>query len=314
MKNSGRRRGAVTAVMAVTALAFTTACDSGSAGDSGAPTLSIAFSVSTLNNPFFVQLRDGAEQAAKEMGVKLVVQDAQNDATKQINDVQAFVTQKVQAILVNAVETDQSEPIAKAAAGARIPLVAVDRSIDGTVVSEITSDNVQGGQLAAEALAKAVGPGDVVTLQGISGTSASRDRDEGFTQGMALRSSIRVVSKKGAEFDRAKGMDVMSALAQSQPKLKGVFAENDEMALGAVKALGSRAGKDVMVVGFDGTPDALVAVQNGTLAATIAQQPRELGRLAVEQAVKTIRKEKVRQLIEVPVKVVTKDNVADFRN
>ncbi|GAA3997614.1 hypothetical protein GCM10022247_17100 [Allokutzneria multivorans] len=314
MKNSGRRRGAVTAVLAATALALTTACDPGTTGDSGAQTLSIAFSVSTLNNPFFVQLRDGAEKAAKELGVKLVVQDAQNDATKQINDVQSFVTQKVHAILVNAVETDQSEPIAKAAANARIPLVAVDRSIDGTVVSEVTSDNVQGGQLAAEALAKAVGPGDVVTLQGISGTSASRDRDEGFTQGMALRSSVRVVSKKGAEFDRAKGMDVMSALVQSQPKLKGVFAENDEMALGAVKALGARAGRDVMIVGFDGTPDALVAVQNGTLAATIAQQPRELGRLAVEQAVKTIRKEKVRQLIEVPVKVVTKDNVADFRN
>ncbi|MFB9906630.1 substrate-binding domain-containing protein [Allokutzneria oryzae] len=314
MKHFGRHRSVVAAVLAATALTLTTACDSGSTANNGGPAISVAFSVSTLNNPFFVQLKDGAEQAAKEMGVNLTIQDAQNDATKQINDVQSFVTKRVQVILINAVETDQSAPMAKAAADAKIPVVAVDRSINGTVVSEVTSDNVQGGQLAAEALAKAVGPGDVVTLQGISGTSASRDRDEGFTQGMALRSSVRVVTKKGAEFDRAKGMDVMASLMQSQPKLKGVFAENDEMALGAAKALGSRAGKEVMIVGFDGTPDALAAVQSGTLAATIAQQPRELGRLAVEQAVKTVRKEKVRQLIEVPVKVVTKDNVADFRN
>lgn len=121
-----------------------------------------------------------------------------------------------------------------------------------------------------------------------------------------------MVAKQPADFDRTKGLDVMTNLIQSHPGVTGVFAENDEMALGAVKALGSKAGKSVSVVGFDGTPDGLKAVEAGTLYASVAQQPAELGKIAVQNAVKTAKDEKVASTVKVPVKVVTRENVADF--
>jgi ABC-type sugar transport system substrate-binding protein len=188
----------------------------------------------------------------------------------------------------------------------------VDRSIDGgKVASEIVSDNVQGGKLAAIELDR-VTSGAVVHLQGIPGTSASRDRGQGFRNGLGS-GTIQVVASQSADFDRTKGLDVMTNLLQSHPTLTGVFAENDEMALGAIRALGGRAGTDVHVVGFDGTPDALSAVETGAMAATIAQQPKVLGRIAVGQALKTAKGEPVQQVIDVEVKVVTKQNVTEFR-
>ena len=104
----------------------------------------------------------------------------------------------------------------------------------------------------------------------------------------------------------------MTNLLQSHPGINGVFAENDEMALGAAKALGGKAGKSVKVVGFDGTPDGLKAVEAGTLYASVAQQPEELGRIAVRNAVKAADGKKVDSMVKVPVKVVTGKNVADF--
>jgi ABC-type sugar transport system substrate-binding protein len=307
--NSTRR--VAVAALSATALALTAACGSGGGGGGGGD-LTIGLAVSTLNNPYFVELKQGAEEAAAEMGVKLTVVDAQNDATNQVNQVQTFTTQGVKAIIINPVDSKQAAPAAKAAENASIPLIAVDRSVDeGKVASEVASDNVQGGSLAAIELGRATS-GEVVHLQGIPGASASRDRGRGFEQGLNS-GGIKVVAGQPADFDRAKGLDVMTNLLQANPGIKGVFADNDEMALGAIKALGARAGKDVMVVGFDGTPDGLQAVADGTLAATVAQQPKVLGRKAVEQAVKAARGETVQQVVDVEVKVVTKQNLAEFK-
>jgi ABC-type sugar transport system substrate-binding protein len=304
------RRAAI-AALSVTTLALSAACGSG-AGTAGGGDLTIGLAVSTLNNPYFVELKQGAEEAAAELGVKLTVVDAQNDATNQVNQVQTFTTQGVKAIIINPVDSKQAAPAAKAAENASIPLISVDRSVDdGKVASEVASDNVQGGSLAAIELGRATS-GEVVHLQGIPGASASRDRGRGFEQGLNS-GGIKVVASQPADFDRAKGLDVMTNLLQSSPGLKGVFADNDEMALGAIKALGDRAGKDVQVVGFDGTPDGLKAVEAGTMAATVAQQPKVLGRKAVEQAVKAARGEAVQQVVDVEVKVVTKQNLAEFK-
>ncbi|WP_086818693.1 substrate-binding domain-containing protein [Allokutzneria sp. NRRL B-24872] len=305
------RRSAFAAV-AVATLALTAACGGGAGGSSSGGEITVALSVSTLNNPFFVQLRDGAQEAAKALGVKLVVQDAQNDPATQVNQVQTFTTQGVKAIIVNAVESDQATPAAKAAENAKIPVVAVDRAVNNAkIASQIASDNVAGGKLAAEALAKAIGgAGDVVVLQGTPGTSAARDRGQGFADGIKASAGIKVAAQQAADFDRSKGLEVTTSLLPTQAALKGLFAQNDEMALGAIKALG---GRDVKVVGFDATEDGLAAIEAGTMAATIAQQPRELGKLAVEQAVKAAKGEQVTAKVDVPVKVVTKENLAEFK-
>ncbi|KOV88876.1 substrate-binding domain-containing protein [Nocardia sp. NRRL S-836] len=272
--------------------------------------ITIGLAVSTLNNPFFVELQQGAQAMADKLGAKLTVVDAQNDATNQVNQVQTLVTQGVKAIILNPVDSKQSAPAAKAAETANIPLISVDRAVDGKVAAEVASNNVQGGSLAAIELGRAAS-GEVAHLKGISGASASRDRGQGFEQGLNS-GNIKVVATAVADFDRAKGLNETTNLLQGNPNIKGIFAENDEMALGAIKALGARAGKDVMVVGFDGTPDGLKAIQDGTLFATVAQQPKALGEKAVEQAVHAAKGEAVQQVVDVEVKVITKQNVAEF--
>lgn len=282
-------------------------------GSSGGKT-KVGMSLSTLNNPFFVQMKDGAQAEAKKAGIDLTVTDAQNDASQQANQLQNFTSSGVSSIIVNPVDSDAVGPGVRSANKADIPVIAADRGVNkADAATLVASDNVAGGKLAADALAdKLGGKGSIVILQGTAGTSASRERGAGFTEGLKAYPDIKVVAEQPADFDRTKGLDVMTNLVQSHPGITGVFAENDEMALGAVKALGSKAGKSVSVVGFDGTPDGLKAVEAGTLYASVAQQPSELGRIAVQNAVKAAKGEKVEKTVKVPVKVVTRENVADF--
>src|SRR4051812_28517322 len=308
---------AVAAAGAVLALGLTACNSSSSAGSGGGGgDIKIGLSVSTLNNPYFVQLRQGAEAEAKKEGVTITTTDAQNDASQQVNQVQNFASQNMKAIIINPVDSSAAAPAVKAADRTKIPVVAADRGVTGaTVAQTVASDNVAGGKLAAQELGKALGgKGKVAVLQGTAGTSAARDRQQGFTEGIKAFPGIQVVAQQPADFDRTKGLDVMTNLIQAHSDITGVFAANDEMALGAIKALGGKAGKQVKVVGFDGTPDGIKAIQAGTLTADVAQQPVLLGQLAVQSAVKAAKGGKIDATVAVPVKVATKDNVAQFTN
>ncbi|MFJ2671822.1 substrate-binding domain-containing protein [Streptomyces sp. NPDC087525] len=282
-------------------------------GSSGGGT-KVGLSLSTLNNPFFVQLKAGAEAEAKAEGVELTVTDAQNDASQQANQIQNFTSGAMSSVIVNPVDSDAAGPSVRAADKAGIPVIAADRGVNKADIDTlVASDNVAGGRQAARTLAQKLGgEGRIVILQGTAGTSASRERGQGFAEGIKAYPGIKVVARQPADFDRTKGLDVMTNMLQAHSGVNGVFAENDEMALGAVKALGSKAGTSVPVVGFDGTPDGLKAVKAGTLYASVAQQPAELGRLAVLNAVKAARGDEVPSMVKVPVKVVTAKNVADF--
>ncbi|MFE0803523.1 substrate-binding domain-containing protein [Streptomyces sp. NPDC058812] len=301
----------IAAVVAVAVVGATSLLHNDS---SAGKTRKVGLSLSTLNNPFFVQIRDGAEEQAKKLGVDLTVTDAQNDASQQANQLQNFTSEGLSSIIVNPVDSDAASPSVRSANKDDIPVIAVDRGVnDAKTAALVASDNVEGGELGARALAEKLGgKGTIVILQGQAGTSASRERGAGFAAGLKEYPGIKVVAKQPADFDRTKGLDVMTNLLQAHPDIDGVFAENDEMALGAIKALGSKAGKSVQVVGFDGTPDGLKAVREGTLFASVAQQPKELGRIAVENALRAADGKKVEKMVKVPVKVVTKENVAGF--
>ncbi|MFF3376926.1 substrate-binding domain-containing protein [Streptomyces sp. NPDC002680] len=312
---AGRRRQAMTYLLAaVVAAAIVGATSLLHSGSSSASTQKVGLSLSTLNNPFFVQIRAGAQAEAKKLGVDLTVTDAQNDASQQANQLENFTSSGLGAIIVNPVDSDATGPAARSVNKSGIPLVAVDRSVNGAETDTlVASDNTAGGRLAAKALAEKLGgTGTIVVLQGQAGTSASRERGAGFTEGLKAYPGIKVVAKQPADWDRTKGLDVMTNLLQANPDINGVFAENDEMALGAIKALGSKAGKSVSVIGFDGTPDGLKAVADGSLYASVAQQPKELGRIAVENALRVAEDKSVEKTVMVPVKVVTKENVAEF--
>ncbi|WP_428954560.1 ABC transporter permease/substrate-binding protein [Streptomyces sp. cg35] len=281
----------------------------------GKKDLKLGMAVSTLNNPFFTEMRAGAQAEARKQGVKLTVTDAQNDASQQANQLQNFTSEGMGAVIVNPVDSDAVGPSVRGANDAGIPVVAADRGVNkAKTATLVASDNVAGGKQAAKTLAdKLGGKGTIVILQGQAGTSASRERGAGFAAGIKEFPGIKVVAKQPADFDRTKGLDVMTNLLQSHADIDGVFAENDEMALGAIKALGSKAGTSVQVVGFDGTPDGFKAVEAGTLYASVAQQPRELGKTAVQNAIRAAQDTKIAGAVKVPVKVVTSKNVADFK-
>ena len=299
-----------TAIVAAAAMTLSlSACNRDSA-DEGSVTLAL----STQTNPFFVQLRDGAQEKADELGIALNVQDASDDAATQIDQLNNAITSGTDAVIVNPTDSDAVVPAVEALNNASIPVIAVDRSSNGgDVASFISSDNVAGGKQAADELAKAIGEeGEILILQGIAGSSASRDRGKGFKEGIANYPNIKVVGEQTANFDRTEGLNVATNLLQAYPNVKAIFAENDEMALGAIEALGARAGKDVKVIGFDGTTDGLKAVTDGRMHATIAQQPGQLGARAVEEAAKLLRDEDATAIVPVDVVTVTKENVGDF--
>ncbi len=272
----------------------------------------LGLSLSTLNNPFFVTLKEGAEKAAAQYGVRLIVVDAQDDPAKEAANIEDLIQKKVSALLINPTDTKAVVPSIQKANQAGIPVFTVDRAAEGgEIVSHIASDNVAGGRMAAEFLCKALnGKGKVVELEGIPGTSAARDRGKGFNDYLKEQCpGLEVIARQPADFNRAKGLQVFENILQAQPQIDGVFAHNDEMVLGAIQAAEAAGRTGIIFVGFDAIDDAVKAVKDGKLAATVAQQPAEMGRLAVEMAVKYLRGEKVEKFIPVPLSLVTKETV-----
>ncbi|HHT7762458.1 ribose ABC transporter substrate-binding protein RbsB [Pasteurella multocida] len=266
----------------------------------------IALAVSTLDNPFFVTLKDGAQKKADELGYKLVVLDSQNDPAKELANVEDLTVRGVKVLLINPTDSEAVVNAVKMANRNKIPVITLDRgAVAGDVVSHIASDNVAGGKMAGDFIAEKLGVGaKVIQLEGIAGTSAARERGEGFKQAIDAH-KFDVLASQPADFDRTKGLNVMENLLASKGDVKAVFAQNDEMALGALRAINA-ANKKVLVVGFDGTDDGVKAVQTGKMAATIAQQPDLIGALGVVTADKVLKGEKVEAKIPVDLKVIHK--------
>jgi len=278
-------------------------------GSALAATPTIGLSISTLNNPFFVDLKTGAETAAKGKA-NLIVLDAQNKPDKQVSDLEDLITRKVSVIVVNATDSDAIVPAIKKANAAHIPVITVDRRVNGGQLAyHIASDNVAGGKLAAQYISKLLGgKGNVVELQGIPGESGTRDRGAGFNTVMKATPGVKIVAAQAADFDRAKGLTVMENILQAQPKIDAVFAHNDEMILGAMQAV-KASGRKIILVGFDAIDDAVKAVKAGDINATVAQQPKLIGQMGIEKALGLIKTGKVpatTQNVVIPTKLVLK--------
>ncbi len=280
----------------------------GLSAGAAAQDIKIGLAVSTLNNPFFVDLKDGAEAMAEEMGVEILTVDAQNDAAAQLSSVEDLLIKQIDVLIVNPVDGNAVVSAITAANDAGVPVITVDRAAEGgDVVSHIASDNVEGGKMAGEFIAKQLNKeGNVVELQGIPGTSAARDRGKGFNIVMDKYPNLKVIARQPAGFDRAEGMTVMENILQGNPDIDAVFAHNDNMALGAMEAI-SAAGRsdEIMIVGFDAIDDAVEAVKEGKMAATVAQRPTLMGEMAVETAVKVANGNKVEEYIPVPLELIT---------
>lgn len=216
----------------------------------------------------------------------------------------------VELILINPTDSDavgsavSAASAASAANRAKVPVITLDRGANsGAVACHIASDNVAGGKMAGEfILEKLGGKGKVVELEGIPGTTAARDRGQGFNE--AIKDKLEVVARQAADFDRTKGLSVMENIIQAQPEFAAVFAHNDEMALGAMKAL-EAAGRKVLLVGFDATDDAVKAVKEGQMTATVAPKPAEIGAKGVQAAADLLAGKELPEYMPVELMLVT---------
>ena len=249
----------------------------------------IGLIVSTLNNPFFVDLKSGIEKRAKELGYDVVVLDSQNDPAKEVSNMEDLTVKDVDIVLLNPVDSDSAIASVMIANNSNLPVMTVDRVANGgKVVSHIASDNVAGGDMAAKFLIEKLnGKGNIVELEGSAGSSATRDRGQGFDDGIR-KSGFNLVAKQSADFDRTKGLTVMENIIQSK---------------GDIEAANM---KDVLIVGFDATDDAVDAVKQGKMAATVAQQPLLIGETAVNAVHKVLSGEKIADYIPVELKLITK--------
>ena len=270
----------------------------------------IGMVLSTLNNPFFVNMKEGAEKAAEKLGYDLVVLDSQNDPAKERANVEDLVQLGVIALLINPTDSDAVVKTVEVANKSNIPVITLDRQANGgKITSHIASDNIKGGEMAAEYVLDKFkdekGPINVVEIQGIPGASATRDRGEGFHNIMDKNDKFNFISIQAADFDRQKGLQVMENIIQANPNIQVVFAHNDEMALGAVKAI-KASGINALVIGFDGNDDAKDSIDANEMTATIAQQPDLIGALGVELANKIYNGESIKDKIAADLKVYTK--------
>ena len=291
-------------MVCVLSLSFATGCAKSEASDKK----KVGLIVSTLNNPFFVKLKEGAEAKAEKLGYELLIMDSQNDPAKEVSNMEDMTSKGVSIVLLNPVDSDAAIAAIQVANNLDTPVITLDRmSNAGDVVTHIASDNVAGGVMAAEYIIKQLGgEGNIVELEGSAGSSATRDRGAGFNQGIK-EAKFNVVAKQTADFDRTKGLSVMENILQGKKDIKAVFAHNDEMALGALKALQDANLNDVIVVGFDATDDAVESVKKGEMAATVAQQPEIIGSLGIETMDKVLKGESVDSFIPVELQLIARE-------
>lgn len=269
----------------------------------------IGVSLSNLDNPFFGAVQEGVLETAERLGATVVIEDAQDDAQRQTTQIEALIAQQVDALLVNPVNSMEIEQALQEAFDAGIPIFTVDRSANSPhIVAHIASDNVSGGRMAAAYLAEIIHEsGNVVELAGIPDTSAAQDRGLGFNNVITIYPDIQVIARETANFNREQGHDVFAQILADNAEIDGVFAHNDEMILGAIAAAREAGRLDAIAfVGFDAIEDAVVAIENGELRATVAQQPKEMGRLSVETILQHLDGESVSSFIPVDLALITR--------
>ncbi|MFL6253836.1 MAG: sugar ABC transporter substrate-binding protein [Pyrinomonadaceae bacterium] len=282
----------------------------------------IALVMKTANNPFFIEMQKGAEEAAKKLNVELVVQAAERevDVEKQMQIIENLIQTRVNALCVTPSGSREIVPAIDKANRAGIPVVIVDTRVDAKALSEsggkvatfIGSDNYEGGKLAGEFLAKRLGgKGKVAVLEGIPGHETGDSRLRGFRDALKASPGVEIVASQTANWERDQGFNVFQNILQSHPDVQAVFACSDLMALGAVEAIAAaKKTGQIAVVGFDATAEARKAITGGTIDASVAQSPEQMGALAVENAVKLLKGEQVQPEFVVPIKLITKENAA----
>lgn len=282
---------------------------------SGDKPIILGVSLMNLSSEFIVMLQQAMQAKARELGVKLIINDAQRSPERQVQQVESFIAQRVDAIILNPCEVEASSPAVDRARAAGIPIVNVNSETRSVPTAFVGSRDEESARLAMEFIARRLnGRGNVVMMHGYLGQAAQIRRDRGAREVLARYPGLKLLADQTAEWDRAKAVTLMENWIQAYgTNIQAVFAHNDEMGLGAVLALQQARLKDrVIVASVDAIADALRAVRDGRLDATVFQDARGQGSRAVETAVRLVRKQPCETEVFLPFELVTRDNVARF--
>lgn len=299
---------------AVAALIVPASCSRQQPSSEG-KSLVIGVSLMNLSSEYIVMLSDAMEAKARATGVRLIVVDAQRSADKQVQQVESFIAQKVDAIILNPCEVEASSPAVDNALAAGIPIVNVNSETKSVPTAFVGSRDEDSAELAMDYIAKRLnGKGCLVMMHGYMGQAAQIKRDRGAREVLARNPGLKLLADQTAEWDRAKAMTLMENWIQSYgSQINAVFAHNDEMAMGALLALEQSKIKDkVVLASIDAIRDALQAVKDGRLDATVFQDAEGQGRTAIGTVLKILGKQPYEKQTIIPFRLVTKDNVAQY--
>ncbi|AKK00829.1 MULTISPECIES: sugar ABC transporter substrate-binding protein [Pseudomonas] len=284
--------------------------------------LKIGVSMSQFDDTWLTYLRESMDKKAKSLpdGVSLQFEDARSDVVKQLSQVESFISQKVDAIIVNPVDTAATQRITKAAVAAGIPLVYVNRRPDDLKlpagVVTVASDDLEAGRMQMQYLAEKMGgKGNIVILLGDLANNSTTNRTKGVKEVLAKYPGIKIEQEQTGTWLRDKGMTLVNDWLTQGREFQAVVANNDEMAIGAAMAL-KGAGKEkgsVLIAGVDGTPDGLNAVKKGEMAVSVFQDAKGQADGSIDTAVKMVKKQPVEPAVWVPYRLITPENVDQFK-
>jgi len=272
-------------------------------------TIKVGMILSNNENPFFQEMREGAVERARSAGVLIEVTTAEDSPVKELHEIRRFIEEGVDVLILNPTNSHAVARGVILANEAKIPVITLDReSVRGDVISHIGSNNLNGGKLLARYMVTELGrEAKVVEIEGNIDTTASVNRGRGFNQ--VAMGNLKIIIREDAEFQRDRAYRIMKRLLEEEAVIEGVFAHNDEMALGVIRAIGESRRENIFVVGYDGTEEALKAIKEGKMAATIKQNPYEMGYIGVETAVKVVNKEWVNRKIDIGVYLIDKETL-----
>jgi inositol transport system substrate-binding protein len=291
-----------------------TACGQSKEKD-GSDKLVIGATMLSMQNEFVVNVADEMEAKAEELGAELIIVDAERSSLKQVEQVERFIAQGVDAIILNPCEVEASSPAVKLALDAKIPVINVNSETTAKPTAFVGSDDTESARIAMKYInEKLGGKGNVIMMHGYMGQAAQIKRAKGAEEILKANPGLKLLAEQSGEWDRAKAMSLTENWIQSfGTQINAIFAHTDEMGMGAVKALEAAGLKNkVIVVSIDAIPDALQAVKKGTLDATVFQNAKQQGGQAVETAVKAAKGEKFENELLIPFQLVTKENVGTF--
>ncbi|WP_099361215.1 sugar ABC transporter substrate-binding protein [Fredinandcohnia onubensis] len=292
---------------------FTAACSNSSSN--GEDEIVIGVSMNNMATEYTAQLAKGVEDGAKELGVKVIVNDGESNANKQVQQIENFIAQKVDAIILQPIETDASSPAVEKAKEAGIPIINLNSVTTAEPDAFVGSRDEESAEIAINYIAEKIGnKGNIVMMQGYPGQSSEIKRTEGAQAILEDYPEITLIDQQTANWDRNEALDLMQNWLQAHKgKINGVFAQNDEMAMGALLTLENEGVKDdIVLVGVDAIPDALQAVKDGRLDATVFQNAIGQGNGSIETALKVINGEDVEKEVFIPFELVTQDNVEEY--